>query len=372
MSDANADRHRRGWSRLAGALRQEARSLVAVNPSDRLWQMPFAAALATGLPLLVGAAFDRLDYGLVSSLGGLVFLYLQPTPLHHRMVGLMASAFAITACYTLGLLSHFLPSAMVPILTFIAVIVTMACRFYRVGIPGSLFFIMTASIGAYSPVDILHVPLMVGLISMGALLAWLIALFYSVYTLRLRAPVAVAPLPAPTFDFVVVDSVVIGACVGISLAVAQLLQMEKPYWVPVSCLAVIQAASLRAIWTKQLHRIIGTGIGLLVSWGLLSLPLDKWSICAVMIVLTFIIETAVVRHYAFAVIFITPLTILLADAAALGHGSPGLLVQARLVDTVLGSLIGLLGGVCLHTPRFHAAVGLALWALVPRRFKSVP
>lgn len=359
----------RTWSDLVGFLREEFRHLTTIHPSDRLWQMPFAASLASGLPLLVGAYFGRLDYGLVSSLGGLVFLYLPPTPLYHRMVSLMASAFALTACYALGVMSHLVPVLMMPVLIFIAILTTMLCRFYRVGVPGSLFFIMAASIGAYSPVDLMQVPLMVGLMSMGTLLATLIAFFYSVYTLRLRPPQPVQPLPEPTFDFVVFDSVVIGACVGVSLALAQVLQMEKAYWVPVSCLAVVQGASLRAVWSRQLHRILGTGIGLAVAWGILSLPLDMWSISITMILLTFIIETAIVRHYAFAVIFITPLTILLADAAILGHGSPTALIQARFIDTCLGSFVGLLGGMCLHSPGFRTVVGGGMRRLVPSRFK---
>lgn len=57
-------------------MRAEWRHLTTINASDRRWQMPVGAALASGLPLLVGASFDHLDYGLVSSLGGLVFLYL--------------------------------------------------------------------------------------------------------------------------------------------------------------------------------------------------------------------------------------------------------------------------------------------------------
>ncbi len=350
-------------------LKDEVRHLVTINPSDRMWQMPFAAAMASGLPLLVGAYFDHLNYGLVSSLGGLVFLYLPPTPLSHRMVSLMASAFGMTACYALGVLSHFIAALMMPVLIFIAVLVSMVCRFYQVGIPGSLFFVMAAAIGAYSPVEMLQVPLMVGLISMGTVLAGLIAFFYSVHTLRLRAPVPVSPLPPATFDFVVFDSVVIGACVGVSLACAQILDMEKAYWVPVSCLAVIQGASLRAVWTKQVHRILGTGIGLTLSWGLLALPLDKWSVALTMMILTFIVETAVVRHYAFAVVFITPLTILLADAATLGHGSPAALIQARFVDTVLGSIVGLVGGVGLHSPRFRAVAGGVLRRLIPARFR---
>ncbi|MDE2583905.1 MAG: FUSC family protein, partial [Betaproteobacteria bacterium] len=136
------------WSGLLALLRAELRQLTSIRPSDRPWQMPFAAALASGLPLLVGAYFCRMDYGLVSSLGGLVFLYLPETPLHHRMVSLMACAFAMTACYALGVMSHLLPALMMVVLTFTAILVTMLCRFYRVGVPGSLFFIMAAAIGA--------------------------------------------------------------------------------------------------------------------------------------------------------------------------------------------------------------------------------
>ncbi|MDD3352040.1 MAG: FUSC family protein [Zoogloea sp.] len=342
------------WQRLGLLLRDEWRQLTTVRPSDRPWQMPFAAALATGLPLLVGAWFDRMDYGLVSSLGGLVFLYMPETPLHHRMVSLMACAFGMTACYALGVMSHLVPPLMMGVLTFTAILVTMVCRFYRVGIPGSLFFIMAASIGAYSPGSLMEVPLKVGLLAMGCLLACAIAFLYSLHILRLRAPRPVEPLPRPTFDFVVFDSVVIGLCVGLSLALAQLLELAKAYWVPVSCLAVIQGMSLRAVWDKQIQRLLGTAIGLIVAWGLLMMPLDKWSISFVMIVLAFVIEVAVVRHYGFATIFITPMTILLAEAATLGEGAVMPLIQARFLDTVLGCATGLLGGVCLHSPGFRA------------------
>jgi hypothetical protein len=80
------------WNNLQALMREELRHLTTIQASDRVWQMAFAAALATALPLLVGAYFNRMNYGLVSSLGGLVFLYLPSTPLYHRMVLPVASA----------------------------------------------------------------------------------------------------------------------------------------------------------------------------------------------------------------------------------------------------------------------------------------
>lgn len=96
------------WNTLITLCKPEMRHMAKVNSSDRLWQMPFAAALSSGLPLLVGAHFNHLEFGLVSSLGGMVFLYLPSTPLHHRMVTIMACAFAMSACYAFGVLAHFL------------------------------------------------------------------------------------------------------------------------------------------------------------------------------------------------------------------------------------------------------------------------
>lgn len=359
-----ADRPWRTWKTL---LRTEWQHLTTIQHSERLWQMPAAAALATGLPLMVGAWFGRMDYGLISTLGGLVFLYTPDTPLYHRMVSLMACAFAMTACYALGVMSHFVAPLIVPALVIIATLVTMVARFYALGAPGSLFFVMAAAIGAYTPTPVLQVPLVVGLLFLGALLACLIAFLYSLVALRVRAPRPVPPLPAPTFDHVILDSIVIGAFVGISLALAQLFQLERPYWVPVSCLAVIQGASLRAVWNRQLHRVLGTGIGLLVSWALLLLPLNPWSIALTMMALSFIIEVAVVRHYGFAVVFITPLTILLAEAATLGSAASTPLIVARFQDTVLGCFVGLIGGACLHNERFRDVVGPPLQRLVPAR-----
>jgi len=361
-----------GWRRLLALLRAELAHLATVHPSDRPWQMPLAAALTSGLPLMVGAWFGRLDWGLASSLGGLVFLYVPSTPMYHRMVTLMACAFGMSACYALGLMSHFAPALTALAIGVLAVLVTMVCRFYALGPPGSFFFIMAAAIGASMPVQVSEVPLYVGLLTMGCVLACLIALVYSLWILRLRDPVPVAPLPTPTFDFVVFDAVVIGAFVGLSILAAQWLGLQRAYWVPVSCMAVIQGATMRAVWNKQVHRIVGTAAGLLLAWALMSLPFNPWLVGAMVMGLTFVIETIVVRHYGAASIFITPLTLLLAEAAAFGQQPTAVVLRARFVDIVLGSVIGLIGGACIHSARFRAAVAPLLRRLIPRRLLIPP
>ena len=361
------------WERMQARARVEYRNLLTVQASDRRWQMPFAAALASGLPLFIGAWFGRLDYGLVSSLGGLVFLYTPQTEMAQRMLTLMACAFGMIACYALGIISHFYPPAIILVLSFLTMVVTMLCRFYRIGPPGNIFFIMAAAIGAYSPAAVLDVPLRVGLLSLGVVLACIIAFAYSVYMLVRRLQTPAPHQPPPPFDYVVFDALVIGVVVGVSLVLASAFGLDRPYWVPVSCLAVISGVSLRAVWTKQVHRIVGTMLGLLLAWVLLLLPHDPWLLAALMTVLTFIIEMAVVRHYGFAVIFITPLTIFLAEAASIGTAG-GLttaeLIQARLFDIILGSVVGLIGGAGLYMPAIRNRLEPALHRLWRRRGRA--
>jgi uncharacterized membrane protein YccC len=352
-------------ARWKGLLAGELRQLARVHPSDRPWEMPVAAALASGLPVFIGVAFGELALGLAASVGGLVFLYLPATRLSHRLAWLMACAFGMTGSYALGLIGHLYPPLLVPLLVAITIFVTMICRFYAAPPPGSLFFVMAAAIGAYSPAQGRAALAQLGALTLGCVLAVAIAFFYSLHIVSRRGVPGPSPRPDPEFGFVVVDAVVIGCFVGISLAVAELLRLDRPYWVPVSCLAIVQGASLRAAWVRQLHRIAGTALGLLVFLAIAQLRLGPWGIAAMLTALSFVIETLVVRHYGLATVFITPLTILLAEAAQAGSMAPQRIMQARLVDTVVGAVIGVAGAACLHSPRFRAAAEAGLRRLLP-------
>lgn len=307
-----------------------------------------------------------MNHGFIASLAGLVFLYLPATGLSHRMKQISACALGMAACYALGLLCHATPWVKVPTLAGITMLVTILVRRYQVGPPGSLFFVMVAAIGADTPMETRQLPFMVGWFCSGAVLACLIALIYSFHSLRHHQPTPAPKHPRPAFVDLVFDAVIIGACVGLSLALAHLLRLEKSYWVPVACLAVIQGTTLRAVWNRQVHRIIGTTLGLLLAWAILSLPLNAWLIAALVTGLMLVIETMVVRQYVVAAMFITPLGILLAEAANLGATPAAALITARFYDTLLGAFVGFLGGVCIHSPRFRQMAGRPL-----RRFFGV-
>ncbi|MES2415759.1 MAG: FUSC family protein [Pseudomonadota bacterium] len=344
---------------LVSLLRDEVRRFAALNASDRPWLMPVAAAAATGVPVAIGVAVGAPAQGVLASLGGLLFLYLPPTALSHRMAHLMACAFGLTSSFALGMLTQMLPVLAVPMLVVIASLVTMISRVYSLPPPGSFFFVMAAAMGAYTPGAGPALATNVGLLSLGCLGATFIAFVYSLAILR-----RVAPRPPPvhdklSFELVVVDSIIIGAFVGIALGVALALQMPRPYWVPVSCLAVLQGNSLRTMWSRQLHRIAGTVVGLGIFWLIALLHPGPWGVALAIALLTFVIESLVVRHYGLAMAFITPLTILLAEAAQPLADAQGIM-SARLHDTLLGCAVGVAGGICLHSSRLRQWLGASL------------
>lgn len=133
-----------------------------------------------------------------------------------------------------------------------------------------------------------------------------------------------------------------------ALAIGYLAEMENPYWVPISCAAVIQGASRYHIWQRSFHRILGTFVGVGLCWMLLQMITTPLEMVLAIILLQFIIEMLITRQYALAVIFVTPLTVFLAEIGMpLASDSPPL-ITIRLWDIVLGSVIGALGGWILH------------------------
>ncbi len=349
---------------------REASHLLAVAPNSRPLELPVCAALASGLPVVIAALFGFLPYGATASLGGMAFLSLPATPLWHRMAAIMAATTGLCACFALGLISHHIhPAVLAPLLAALTALALAACRWFRFGPPGPTFYVMAAAIGGFMPTTVPEIPLQVGLVTMGGLLAVVIAFVYSLATLRRLPPVAPAPPPPFLFEPFLMEPVVIGLGVGVALALAENVGLERPYWAAISCLAVAQTASLRAVWTRQVHRVTGTAIGLALAFALLALPLPPLAIATAMTVLTFCVEMVIARHYGMGIVFATPLAILLAETATGSNTPTAALIEARLLDTLLGSLVGFLTGVVLHQPKARTLISRAMARLMPERLR---
>lgn len=327
--------------------------LVSLSDKKRPWGFLVMAALAVGIPTMVGAAVGQFSAGVLGSMGGLVILYMPWTAVPHRMVTLAVCSFGFAASFTFGVLTSFNPFVSAATLGMTAFIVTVITRFFALPPPGSFFFILVACLSRTLPFDLALAPERVGIVLFGCMGACLLALGYSVFV-KPRAETAARP-PDWHIAAIILESGVIALFVGGSYLFALLIGLDNPYWVPVSCAAIMQGATFRAVWHRNVHRIVGTAIGMGVAWVIFSLPLGPWELALVVTLLSFLIEIVVTRNYGLAVIFITPLTVIFAEAA-IASANPSHLMLVRLFDIVIGSTFGYVGGWVVHHPRLFRAL----------------
>lgn len=323
--------------------------------------MPVVAGFCVGVPLLLGLYFDDMEAGKLASVGALLILYIQSDDLVNRLISLMICGFGFILSYTVGSVFSFgsvLPPVALGVYTF-----GVHYALFRLNLtkpPGNFFFIMIAAMAIASPKAMDTLSSGIGNVALGVIIACSIGLIYSLITLRSKSnPKQKVVFQSNPYTNIT-ESIIFGATVGFSLLIAKLLEMDNPYWVPISCMAVMQGISTSQVWERALHRVLGTVIGLGLTWLVLLFPLSVWQVCLCIIVLQTIIEFLVVRNYGLAAVFITMLTVFLAEPNISLTGDSGTLIQARLIDTLIGSVIGAVGGWLLYHQRVHFYTRLQL------------
>ncbi|ASM34942.1 integral membrane protein [Campylobacter sputorum subsp. bubulus] len=348
----------------------EINNLFKINQTDRPWHMPLSTAISTSGPLFIGAISGHMAQATVASLAGLVFLYTLKTPIHHRMVVLMACSFGMIVSFVFGSFSHINPSLLPLILGIITTITTMIVRFYKLPTPGNFFFMMIATLAAFMPFKTEALIQISGYFMLGTIWACFVSFLYGLSTVKFIKPEPIPKIEYDGFDDVVLDSVILGVFVSLSVFLADFIGFDKPYWVPISTLAILQGMTLKSKWTRQIHRILGTCLGIILTYFLLSVYLNSYEIAILIAVLTFLIEFSVVRNYGIAAIFITPLTVYMAEINGVISGNATDLIVTRLEDIIFGSFVGFIGGVCLHSIKFRNIVKFIVLFLSKNRIND--
>ncbi|MGV3559576.1 FUSC family protein [Larkinella arboricola] len=340
-----------------GLIRQEVKTLFELKKTERLWHIPFLVCLGSGIPLLVGWYLGNMAYGALSSLGGLVILHMPPSSLTNRMITLLACSFGFMISFAIGVCFSFNPYVSAFVFGIFSFCVHWVVTSIRLKPPRSFFFIMIASMASCMPFHLETIPERIGLLGIGTMIACFLAFVYSLlltYKKTAQTQLSLGPISTKIQHTDLIESGIVGIFLLLSLLIGHWLELKNPYWIPVSCAAVMQGVSLRHVWQRSFHRILGTLIGLGLCWGLLLVSLTPLILCISIIVLQFVIEMLVLRHYALAVIFITPMTILLTEAGSVLSYTPSELIFARFIDITLGSLLGSLGGWFIYHEQLRA------------------
>lgn len=142
---------------------------------------------------------------------------------------------------------------------------------------------------------------------------------------------------------VFLTSIRFGVVTAIAGIIAYQFEFERSFWVPLSCVAIMSGATIVATYHRAIQRGIGTAIGILIASVILATHPTGFVIAFFIFLLTFITELFIVKNYGLAAMFFTPNALLMAESTALGDFSFGYFAQARLIDVLIGSIIGLVG-----------------------------
>lgn len=340
------------------------------NKTDRAWHMPVIAGLSVAVPLFLGFLYNNMEAGKLASIGALVILYMQSNKLVNRMMILMTCGFGFIFSFAIGVVFSFsawLTPLMLGVYTFGVHYALNRLSLSRP--PGNFFFIMVAAIAISIPHNPATIGSSVGYFTIGVLIAVTIGLFYSMLIMRTVTNKPDVVVVQKKLYINITESVIYGTMTGLALLVAILMDLDNPYWVPTSCMAVMQGVTTRHVWTRAAQRVLGTFVGLALTWFILQFNITTLGICVSILMLQIIVEFLVVRNYALAAIFITTLTILLAEANSNLIVNPDILIKARFFDILIGSVIGAIGGWMLFHERlqFFAKRQLQLTKILLRK-----
>lgn len=97
---------------------------------------------------------------------------------------------------------------------------------------------------------------------------------------------------------------------------------------------------------RAVQRVLGTAVGLVLTYAILVITLVPWQMIAVIAVLQFLVEMFVTRQYSLAQVFVTPLALMSSELT--GAQPANILIQDRALETLIGSLIGITVVAAMH------------------------
>ena len=344
-------------NKLGSFIARESEQILKINPVKRHWTIPVMASICVGFPMLIGLLLGNFQTSLTVSLGGLVILYMPANEnLIGRMSKLLLCSFGFIFSYIVGIAFSFNPIVSCIAFGIFSVAVYVVTKMTRLSPPGNFFFIMIAAMASGIPFSLEEIPFRIGLITLGTLFSCFIAFVFSLLLFKPNIQNDVKEVLSKEYkikDVDFVQALIIGLFLSISFAVAHFIGLNNPYWAPISCLAVMQGVTTKHIFSRGISRILGTSLGMLVCWAILYFTNTPLQIIATIVILQFIIENVIVKNYFFAMLFITPMTILLSEVGSPISLEPDVLIYARLKDVLLGSLFGFIGGWLIYNEKLR-------------------
>jgi hypothetical protein len=313
--------------------------VIRVGPHRGDHRVAVRAVLSVGIPLLVLLALGRLDLSVYASFGAFAALYGR-TDLPRTRVRMQSVAGAVlVSCMLVGTALSALATpalASVAVVALLAAVVTLFAYRAQWHPPGALFAVFAAGATASFPAtaETFLTVILVG----GASVLWSM-LVTTVFILARRGSWRRPARTRPPIGSVAWEmTATVGVAALLAGVAGALLVGTHWYWAMVGAVAAVGGAHVTARLIRGVQRLVGTLLGVLIAAGLLALDLPPWVVLLVAVALQAGAELFVGRNYGIAMLFITPLALLMVSLAS--PVAPEMLLRDRVIETVIGVAVG--------------------------------
>ncbi|MFU8873094.1 FUSC family protein [Micromonospora sp. SL4-19] len=315
-------------------VRATLRGLLHVRPVRGAHRVALRAGISVLAPLLTVLALGHPGWSVYAVFGAFTSLYGR-NHVHLSRAVMQASAGAVlTVSVVLGVLVGSLESrawVAVPVTAAIAALGTVLAAAQDWHPPGPLFLIFAFGAVASAPHRVSDVPVAAVVAGLSSLFALLVGSVGSVLRRQRSRPARLAHVwtwQPVRYALAVVLAGGTATAVGIG----------HPYWAMVAAAAPLSVQGVTAQLVRAAHRALGTLLGLLTSAALLAPHLSPYAIVLVVAGLQIVTELLVGRNYGLALLFITPMALLMGQLAVARPA--GQLLFDRGVETAIGAAIG--------------------------------
>lgn len=335
-------------------LKESAKSLITLGPARKDHWIGLRTAVGVFAPLIFLMAIDRLDLVVFAVFGAFVGVYGRVDGYWNRLrmqvrssallFGVIAAALAASHLW----IAHDQPELkawqIVGATTLVAGLCSVLAGFLRLRPAGSLFHIFAfAAIASISnPVPAWQGLLVAVLTMMLALVIGAAGALGQWSSLWQRTPLP--PLSDNVRSAIWWEGLFYILTAGIAGALANIvgsrLEAGHNYWAMVAAVVPLVGHTTKLRMRRGIHRVLGTLVGLVLMALLIVLNPPLWLLLTLIGFFQFMAEMLVMRNYFMAQIFVTPLALV---GVSVMSGLSTALLYDRMVETVIGSLVGILG-----------------------------
>jgi hypothetical protein len=323
------------------------RDVIAVGGHRGAHRVALRAGISVAVPLITIWALGHVEWSLYAAFGAFTALYGRSSSPIDRLKMQSSAAVVLVTSLLLGVIVATLPNpewavvAIAALWTMVVAAISDALNWHP---PGPLFAVFALCAVASVPVQSTSFR-DAALVSIASALFSILVGFVGHSRSERRstsAPVGPA-LPTVRQRFAGRDEWFLllrfGVAAGAAGTISTALHIGHPYWAIVAAIVPISAVSMSHSLVRATHRVIGTFLGLILAWAILAFEPSGLVGIIIVVALQVGAELFVGRNYALALIFVTPLALVM---IALAHPvGVTALIEDRAIETALGTAVAL-------------------------------